>query len=182
MSEEMVDIVNEKDEVVGQMKRSDAEEKEIHHRLCEVWLYNSKGQILVQKRSLKKKALPGLLEWTVSGHIDSGETYEEAALRETAEETGVEVATGDLRFLGHFIPNEKIDGRRVVHFRKMFAAKFEGNITDLRFDPNEVDSFEWWDLDTLIETLNNHDQRFFHFLWHPFSLEVLKKIKELYES
>ncbi len=182
MSDELVDIVDEKDRVIGKIDRATAHEKQIHHRLVEVWFFNSRGQILVQKRSQQKKILPGLREWTVSGHVDAGETYESALIRETREETGVETSQEDFIDLGVFIPNLERDGKRITHVRRVFGYRYEGAIESLKFDSTEVDSFEWWDIDKLLERISEHDSGFFEFLWHPFSINVLRNIKRLHHD
>ena len=92
MTDPLVDLVNNKDEIIGTISRKEAHEKELWHRLIEVWFFDSQGRILLQKRSKQKKVEAGILEWTVSGHVDSGETYEEALVRETQEETGVKAS------------------------------------------------------------------------------------------
>jgi isopentenyldiphosphate isomerase len=182
MPEELVDIVNENDEVIGVATKKEAHEKELHHRLVAVWFYNSRGQIFIQKRSLKKKDLPGSLEWTVSGHVSSGESCEHALLRETEEETGVKAKVEEFTLLGYFIPNLIRDGRRVTHVRKVYALKYEGKKEGLKFDPEEVDSFQVWSIDELLDAMNTKDHRFFDFFWFPFSFETVHRLKEITNS
>lgn len=179
MAEEIVDIVNENDEVIGKTSKNEAHEKPLYHRIVGVWFYNSKGQVFLQKRSFQKKDLPGYLEWTVSGHVASGETYEEALVRETQEETGVSAKVDNFVFLGQFIPNLHRDGRPVTHLRKIYALKFDGNKEDLRFDPAEVDSFEVWTINELVAAMEKKDGRFFEFFWLPFSYQTIKQLQKL---
>ncbi len=89
MSEEIFDVVDEDDHVVGQATRKEVHKQKLLHRVSNVFVFNSKGEMLVQKRSLSKDEYPGRFTSSVSGHLDAGETYEQAALREMYEEVGL---------------------------------------------------------------------------------------------
>jgi 8-oxo-dGTP pyrophosphatase MutT (NUDIX family) len=67
-----------------------------------VALVNSRGRIYIQYRSATKRLLPNRKTISVSGHVDPGETFERAAVREVAEELGIELNESDLRPLGSF--------------------------------------------------------------------------------
>lgn len=174
MPEELVDIVNENDEVVGVATREEAHEKMLLHRLVDVWFYNLHGQVLLQRRSKLKKSLPGLLDYTVGGHVSSGETYEEGLLKEVREETGVTSPLDRFILVKTFMPHAdgNVDDLR-LHARKAYLYLFEGDIQSLSFDLNEVESFEWWDIDILIETLKMQPEMFSPFLSHRVNFEIL---------
>jgi len=88
---ELLDIVDERDIVIKKgVSREEAHQKKLLHRAILVFVFNSKGQIFVQERSPVKDVYPGLLVASCSGHVLSGETYKEAAVRELREELGVE--------------------------------------------------------------------------------------------
>lgn len=89
MSEEIFDIVNERDEVVGQNTRSEVHARGLLHRAVHVLVFNSRGEIFLQKRSMKKDRQPGVWDSSSSGHVDSGEHYDETAIRELREEIGL---------------------------------------------------------------------------------------------
>ncbi|MBN2095516.1 MAG: NUDIX domain-containing protein [Candidatus Aenigmarchaeota archaeon] len=98
---EFVDVVNEKDEVIGKIpwREADKPSKERITRAAVVLVFNPKGELFLQKRSRNKIHYP--LHWTdsVSGWVDSGETYLEAALREMEEEIGLKREPEDLELL-----------------------------------------------------------------------------------
>src|SRR5438477_6816015 len=60
------------------------------HRATHVLVFNSQGEVFLQKRSLKKDRQPGLWDSSASGHLDSGEDYDACAVRELREELGLE--------------------------------------------------------------------------------------------
>ena len=78
-----------------------AHEKGLWHTSAHIWIYNSEGDIMLQKRSASKDTFPGLWDISVAGHISAGETPLQGALREINEEIGLDV-TPDMLF--HEVP------------------------------------------------------------------------------
>src|SRR4051812_43883356 len=93
MAEEVFDVVNELDEVIGQERRSVVHRTGLRHRAVHVLVFNSKGELFLQKRSMTKDTFPGAWDSSASGHLDTGEDYEACALRELGEELGWKPAT-----------------------------------------------------------------------------------------
>src|ERR1035438_4649283 len=91
MSEEIFDIVNECDEVIDRQPRREVHQLGLKHRAVHVLVFNSRGEVFLQKRSLKKDTAAGLWDSSTSGHLDSGEDYDACAVRELREEIGLEV-------------------------------------------------------------------------------------------
>jgi len=89
MAEDIFDVVNERDEVVDRKPRSEVHRLGLLHRAVHVLVFNSRGQIFLQKRSMKKDRQPGLWDSSASGHVDSGEDYDATAIREVREEIGL---------------------------------------------------------------------------------------------
>jgi isopentenyl-diphosphate delta-isomerase type 1 len=89
MTEDIFDIVNERDEVVGRASRSEVHAKGLLHRAVHVLVFNSRGEVFLQKRSMKKDRQPGVWDSSCSGHVDSGEDYDQTAVRELREEIGL---------------------------------------------------------------------------------------------
>ena len=92
MSEEIFDVVSERDEVIGQATRSEVHARGLLHRVTHVLAFNSHGQVFLQKRSMTKDRQPGLWDSSASGHVDSGEDYDACAVRELREEISLRVA------------------------------------------------------------------------------------------
>ena len=89
--DEIFDVVNEQDEVIGRETRSEVHRLGLKHRSIHVLVFNSRGEIFLQKRSMQKDRQPGLWDSSASGHVDSGETYDACAVRELREELGLEI-------------------------------------------------------------------------------------------
>jgi isopentenyldiphosphate isomerase len=91
MGEEIFDVVNERDEVIDAKPRSEVHARGLLHRAVHVLVFNSRGEIFLQKRSMKKDRQPGVWDSSCSGHVDSGENYDETAVRELREELGLDL-------------------------------------------------------------------------------------------
>src|SRR5215813_13727649 len=89
MPEDIFDVVNERDEVIGSKPRSEVHRLGLLHRAVHVLVFNSRGQIFLQKRSMKKDRQPGLWDSSASGHLNCGEDYDACAMRELEEEIGL---------------------------------------------------------------------------------------------
>ena len=97
--EEIFDIVNERDEVVGQAPRSEVHRTGLLHRAVHVLVFNARGQLFLQKRSMTKDTAKGKWDSSSSGHVDSGEDYVVCAVREVWEEIGLKLAQPPERIL-----------------------------------------------------------------------------------
>lgn len=96
-NKELIDVIDENDNVIGQMTKKDIHEgKNILHREVAVIIYDSNNNILLQQRSFKKKYFPGKWTPTAIGHVISGQTPLEAAHMELKEEMGFDA---DLAFV-----------------------------------------------------------------------------------
>jgi isopentenyldiphosphate isomerase len=92
MPEEIFDVVNERDEVIDAKPRSEVHRLGLKHRAVHVLVFNARGEIFLQKRSMKKDRQPGVWDSSASGHVDSGEDYDACAVRELREEIGLSLA------------------------------------------------------------------------------------------
>ena len=92
MSEEIFDVVNERDEVIGQAPRREVHARGLWHRAIHVLVFNARGEVFLQKRSMLKDTAKGKWDSSTSGHVDSGEEYDTAAVRELSEEIGLVAA------------------------------------------------------------------------------------------
>src|ERR1700730_13266825 len=91
MGEEIFDVVNERDEIVGREFRSQVHRLGLKHRAVHVVIFNGQGEIFLQKRSMKKDCFPGAWDSSASGHLDAGQSYDACAVRELGEELGLQV-------------------------------------------------------------------------------------------
>lgn len=89
--DELFDIVDTVDQVIGKERRGIVHATGMLHRAVHILVQNSSSEIFVQKRSMSKDSNPGRWDSSASGHLDSGEDYDTAAVRELEEELGIQV-------------------------------------------------------------------------------------------
>lgn len=133
---ELFEIVDENDRVIGIAPRSECHgNPALVHRVAHVLVFNGRGEILLQKRSLKKDIQPGRWDTSVGGHLDPGETYLQAAYREMREELGIEAVP--LTFLYHSKIRNDIESENV----STYLARHDGEVV---FAPEEIDAVRFW--------------------------------------
>src|SRR4051812_37519762 len=88
-ADEIIDIVDEQDRVIGQSARGEAYAKGLRHRCAAVLVRDAEDRIFVHRRTAEKLVFPSLYDMFVGGVVGAGESYDEAALREAEEELGV---------------------------------------------------------------------------------------------
>ncbi len=90
--EEIFDVVDANDEVIDHRPRGEVHRLRLKHRAVHVLVYNSAGQLFLQKRSMLKDCFPGAWDSSSSGHLNTGEDYDACAVRELSEELGIRPA------------------------------------------------------------------------------------------
>jgi isopentenyldiphosphate isomerase/intracellular septation protein A len=142
---EWVPLVDEKGMVIGKATRA-----EVHrgpgklHPVIHLHLINSKGEIYLQKRSLLKDTFPGKWDTSVGGHVDLGETIEQALLRETAEELNI---TGI-----NPIPMVQYKWETEVESELVFSFRTIYNATPV-FNKLEIEDGRFWNINEIKKNL-----------------------------
>ncbi|WP_438424017.1 NUDIX hydrolase [Aquimarina macrocephali] len=104
MIDELIDILDETGEFTGEVKlKSEAHQLGLYHASVHIWFFTDLGEIVLQKRADDKDTYPGLWDISVAGHIGTGETPEDSAIREIKEEIGLSVSKDDLKFIGIYV-------------------------------------------------------------------------------
>ncbi|KUH36018.1 MULTISPECIES: NUDIX domain-containing protein [Streptomyces] len=88
-ADELLDVVDERDEVVGRLPRGEVYARGLRHRCVFVLARDPDDRIFVHRRTATKLAFPSLYDMFVGGVVGAGESYDAAALREAEEELGV---------------------------------------------------------------------------------------------
>ncbi|ARF59341.1 NUDIX hydrolase [Streptomyces gilvosporeus] len=88
-ADEMLDIVDENDQVVGQAPRGEAYARRMRHRCTFILVLDAEDRIFVHRRTPRKLVFPSHYDMFVGGVVGAGESYDRAALREAEEELGV---------------------------------------------------------------------------------------------
>jgi isopentenyl-diphosphate Delta-isomerase len=119
-------LVNENDEPVGTMEKLEAHRKGVLHRAFSIFIFNSKGEMLLQKRALKKYHSPGLWSNACCSHPYPGEEVKVAAVRRLQEEMGF---TSALEKAFDFVYTASFDnGLKENEFDHVFIGKFDGEV------------------------------------------------------
>ena len=150
MSEEMFDVVNESDEVIEQLPRSVVHARGLLHRAVSMFVFNSAGELLLQRRTMTKDEYPGCFTSSASGHLNAGEDYDEAAPREMEEELGLR---SPLERLAKFPGSPETANEFTVLYR---------TVTDdpPKFDPVEIADGEFLTLDEISQRLAANPEQF----------------------
>lgn len=135
--EEILDLVDNQDNVVGQATRKDIYAQGLHnYRVVHAFIKNSQGQLWIPKRVASKKLYPDALDFSVAGHVESGETYEKALIKEAVEEVRLALTPTDYREIGYFWPQRDDVGV----FQKVYEINSDATPD---YDANEFASYEW---------------------------------------
>jgi len=163
MSEEIFDVVNERDEVIGHRSRSEVHRLGLLHRAIHVLAFNSRGEVFLQKRSKTKDREPGKWDSSTSGHVNSGEDYDAATVRELHEEIGLIVPKTPKRLF-------KIDACTETdqEFVWVYRCEAEG---PFQLDPCEIERGEWVAPEEVTRRITGHPQDFasaFRLIWRKY--------------
>lgn len=123
VKQELLDWVDEFDVVIKPRSRNEIHKQQLRHRSAHMLIFNSKGQVLLQKRSLEKEDFPGCWDVSVSGHVCAGETYHQCIIRETMEEVGIEV-NSTLKAVNKFAAKEQ----NGWEFVQVYTMQYDGPI------------------------------------------------------
>lgn len=145
MQEEILEVVNETGETIRTLPRS-----EIHgnpsliHKVVHVLVFNEAGELLLQKRSMNKDVAAGKWDTSVGGHVNAGESLDEAVKRETAEELGITTCAPE--FLYTYIHSNSYETELIY----TFSCIHSGTIT---FQQDEIDEVRPWSLVEIRENI-----------------------------
>ena len=179
--QEKLNIVDENNNIIGEETREDIHKKGLLHREVHVWIYNDNMDILFQRRAPDKDTFPGLLDASVGGHIDLGESREEAAIKELKEETGIIAKKEDLIFLRetrtkHYDPTTDTTNNVI---RAIYSYKFNGDVNELKIEESKATSLEFWPLEELFNLTDKEKAKFIPFNWEKQLLPLFKQIQDL---
>ena len=140
-SQEIFPIVDEEGRVIGSATRGECHNgSKLLHPVVHLHVFNSKGELYLQKRPEWKDIQPGKWDTAVGGHIDYGETPEEALKREVREELGRTDFTPER--LGHYVFESKRE-RELVYIHK---TVYDGPIAPSR---EELAGGRFWTIDEI---------------------------------
>lgn len=144
-------VVDEDDNVIGAASREECHSNaKLIHRSVYIFLVNSRGEILIQRRSVNKDLYPGFYTASATGHVNYGEDYDIAAKRELREELGVDAPLRRLCKVKSFSDVER-------EISMIYVCRYDGPI---RFDRNEIDEVVFMSIDDIERSLKTGDKKF----------------------
>ena len=130
---ELLDIWDESGKPTGQVyEKSIAHQKGLFHPTVHVWFYTSAPSLLLQKRGSNKETFPNLWDVSVAGHVSSGESILDGALREIKEEIGLQLKSNDLILIDvRKNINQFSNGIIDCEFQHVFLSELKIGLEDL---------------------------------------------------
>ena len=155
MKKEYVILVDTADRELGTMEKMEAHKKATLHRAFSVFIFNDRGELMLQQRAAHKYHSPLLWTNTCCSHQRLGESNVEAGKRRLREEMGFEV---DLDEKFHFVYKAEFDNGLTEHeLDHVMVGYYNGEPT---INPEEVASWKWIDMEVLQQDMKDHPQQY----------------------
>lgn len=122
MKKEYIDLIDEDDNVLSKVNRKEVIEKNLLHRVAIVLVFNSKGEMLIIKRTKIKDNFPSYYAFGAGGIVSSGESYKEGAMRELEEELGIK------NVKVKFLFNNKYITKKTKVIQKIYSCIYDGKL------------------------------------------------------
>lgn len=153
--EEFVVLVDQDDQKLGLMEKQQAHITGLLHRAFSVFIFNSKGELMIQQRAASKYHSPTLWTNTCCSHPRDKETYEEAAHRRLQEEMGFDC---ELEYKFNFIYKAHLENDLIEHeLDHVFIGTFD---EEPKLNPEEVMAYRWVELDDLKKDIDKNPQNY----------------------
>ncbi len=178
-------VVDEEGNIIGQESRETIHSKGLLHQEIHVWFFTPRNEIIFQRRSEKADTFPNLLDATVGGHVEIGDSYEKAALREIEEETGVKVKKEDLIFIKMLRSNRSDPITHKINnvIRAVYAVFYDKGVQALEIEEGHAIGFEAWPIDDLLVLSEADKKQFIETIVSEEGLNIFRNIQEtIYEN
>ncbi len=178
---EMLEVIDEQDNVIGLESRKKVHQDGLLHREIHIWFLTPKGEIIFQHRAKDKDTYPDKLDATVGGHVEPKMSYEETAVKECKEETGIDIDLNKLVFLTKMRKKsfDEVTGLTNNTIRSQYAYLYEGNISDLQIEEGKAEGFEAWKIDDLPNLSEIDKKKFIGLILSDDMMALFNKAREM---
>ena len=166
--EQQVILVNQRDEPIGAMEKSEAHQKGLLHRAFSIFIFNSNGQMLLQLRAMNKYHSGGLWTNACCSHPEPGEETGKAAARRLQEEMGFETP---LKKIFDFIYESNVGNGLMEHeFDHVYTGEYNGPVY---LNKDEASDSCFKDMHEIEDSLNSRPDEFT--IWFRLAFPRVKK-------
>lgn len=155
MADEIIDILDENGIIIGKKSKKEAHKDGSWHQAAHVWIYNSKGELLLQLRARDKDNYPGMWDISAAGHIALGENPDDCALREIYEEIGLKAKKQDLKKINVRKTSKKRADYFNSEFDYVYLYRFDEDISKIELRDGEVEKVMFLQLDKFEAEIND---------------------------
>lgn len=168
---ELLNIVDNDDKIIGEKTREEIHREGLLHREVHVYFITPNKELILQHRAKDKDTYPDLLDATVGGHVEMNDNYEQTAIKEAEEETGVEISPDNLIFLSKTKrwSEDKATGKINNAIGQSYIYIFTGELSDLKIEAGKSLGFEIWSSEKLLNISEVDSKKFI-----PYILEFSK--------
>ena len=158
---EIIDVVDINDNIIGQSCRHEVHDKNLFHRSAHILVFNNNGELFLQKRSNNKDESPGLWDTSAAGHVNSGEDYLHCAERELQEELGINSKMDEVM---------RIPAQKKTLWEHVRVYKC---VTDNQININilEISEGRYWTMSEITESIKSSSDIFtstFHLIFNDY--------------
>jgi isopentenyl-diphosphate delta-isomerase len=151
-------VVDENDNEVGSATLTEVWQKGLYHRIVSIFVQDDQGRMLLQLRSPQVAVYPNCWDQAAGGHVDSGQSYEQAAHNELAEELGLHGVV--CKMLGTFRSNNTFDDGRIINqFERVYIVQVAHDVV-LQSEAKEITQLHWFTVAELRMQVAKHPETF----------------------